>query len=118
MQVNIAQKVAKKMPERGLLVVFFDAPDNAEMRHWLFDSHAQDVLRTLPGASRSRTFQVLNPAEPGQPRWLTLIKSEDIIATWQHRCFSADTGARDAATARGVSNRREYYVRTVNDVGK
>ena len=32
MQVNIAQKVAKKMPERGLLVVFFDAPDNAEMR--------------------------------------------------------------------------------------
>ena len=78
--------------------------------HWLFDNHAQDVLRTLPGASRSRTFQVLNPAEPGQPRWLTLIESEDIIATWQHRCFSADTGARDAATARGVSNRREYYV--------
>ena len=95
--------------------MFFDAPDSRATRRWLFGPHAATVLQTIPGVWRSRSFEVLNPARPGQPRWLTILETDDIEATWRFRWMAIGDRGKQAATRRGVANRHEFFVRLVND---
>lgn len=105
-------------PVPGALLVFFDAPDTAATRRWLFGAHAQAVLENVPGVWRTRSFQVLNPERPGEPRWLTILETEDIEATWRFRWLASGQHGKQEATRRGVARRNEYFVRLVNDKAK
>jgi hypothetical protein len=99
-------------------VVFFDAPDTPALRKWLFGEHAQAVLASVPGAWRTRSFEILNPERPGEPRWLTILDTDDIEATWRFRFLASGSKGKAAATRRGVARRQEYFVRLVNDKSK
>lgn len=107
---------ARPVSESGLLLVFFDAPDTPETTDWLFGAHAREVIAKVPGVERSRTFRILNPAQPGQHQWLTILESHDIGSTWRHRALDDAGVGQVEATKHGVSRRHEYYVRTLNDV--
>jgi hypothetical protein len=100
----------------GLMLVFFDAPDTPEVRNWLFGEHAKAVVAAMPGVTRSQSFQILNPEQPGQQSWLTILETNDIAATWNFRWISQGRAGKAAADQRGVRNRREFFVRQVNDV--
>jgi hypothetical protein len=100
----------------GLLLVFFDAPDTPRVTEWLFGDHAKEVVTTIPGVWRSRSCRVLNPAQPNQPKWLTILESHDIAETWRHRWLGGSSKGKNAADRQGVTNRREFFVRVVNDV--
>jgi hypothetical protein len=100
----------------GLLLVFFDAPDTKSVTDWLFGAHAKEVVETFPGVWRSRSFRILNPAQPKQPQWLTILESHDIAETWRHRWLGGSNKGKNAADRHGVRNRREFFVRAVNDV--
>ena len=100
----------------GLLLVFFDAPDTRSVTDWLFGDHAKEVVATVPGVWRSRSGRILNPAQPDQPRWLTILESHDIAETWRHRWLGGSNKGKSAADRHGVKNRREFFVRLVNDV--
>ena len=100
----------------GLLLVFFDAPDTKNVTDWLFGDHAKEVVATFPGVWRSRSCRILNPAQPNQPRWLTILESHDIAETWRHRWLGGPNKGKSAADRHGVTNRREFFVRVVNDV--
>lgn len=102
--------------EPGLLLVFFDAPDTPSTTDWLFGEHAEEVVANVPGVWRSRSFQVLNPARPGQSQWLTILESDDIASTWHHRWMASSKAGQEAANRHGVANRREFFVRGMNDV--
>ncbi len=106
----------KRQTEDGLLLVFFDAPDTPDVTDWLFGEHAKEVVDTFPGVWRSRSCQILNPAQPDQPRWLTILESHDIAETWRHRWLGGSNKGKSAADRHGVTNRREFFVRIVNDV--
>ena len=100
----------------GLLLVFFDAPDTKSVTDWLFGDHAKEVVATFPGVWRSRSCRILNPAQPNQARWLTILESHDIAETWRHRWLGGSNKGKTAADRHGVTNRREFFVRIVNDV--
>jgi len=100
----------------GLLLVFFDAPDTRSVTDWLFGDHAKEVVTKFPGVWRSRSFRILNPAQPDQPRWLTILESHDIAETWRHRWLGGSNKGKSAADRHGVRNRREFFVRLVNDL--
>jgi hypothetical protein len=102
----------------GLLLVMFDAPDTPDVTDWLFGEHARQVVASVPGVSRSRTFRIANPARPGQPRWITILDTEDLEATWRHRWLAGPSTGQREATNRGVGNREEFFARLVNDVRK
>ena len=107
---------ASDAKHEGLLLVFFDAPDTKSVTDWLFGAHAKDVVETFPGVWRSRSFRILNPAQPKQPQWLTILESHDIAETWRHRWLGGSSKGKSAADRHGVRNRREFFVRAVNDV--
>jgi hypothetical protein len=107
-------KLEVKAP--GLMLVFFDAPDTPEVQTWLFGEHAKTVVAAMPGVMRSQSFQILNPEQPGQQSWLTILETDDIAATWNFRWLGAGRAGKTAADQRGVKNRREFFVRQVNDV--
>ena len=111
-------ETAKRLDAKheGLLLVFFDAPDTKSVNDWLLGDHAKEVVRTFPGVWRSRSFRILNPAQPDQPQWLTILESHDIAATWRHRWLGGSSKGRSAADRHGVRNRREFFVRAINDV--
>jgi hypothetical protein len=102
----------------GALVVFFDAPDTPATRRWLFGEHAKAVLDNVPGVWRTRSFEILNPERPGEPRWLTILETDDIEATWRFRWLASGQKAKAEATKRGVARRQEYFVRLANDKSK
>lgn len=102
----------------GALVVFFDAPSNRATRQWLFGKHAEAVLENVPGVWRTRSFEILNPEHFGEPRWLTILETDDIEATWRFRWLASGQRGKAEATRRGVSRRVEYFVRLVNDKSK
>ena len=102
----------------GALVVFFDAPDTAATRRWLFGEHARAVLAGVPGVWRTRSFEILNPERPGEPRWLTILETDDIETTWRFRLLASGQKGKAEATKRGVARRHEYFVRLANDKSK
>ena len=102
----------------GALVVFFDAPDTPATRRWLFGEHAQAVLAGVPGVWRTRSFEILNPERPGEPRWLTILETDDIETTWRFRLLASGQKGKAEATKRGVARRHEYFVRLANDKSK
>lgn len=99
----------------GALVVFFDAPDEPATLRWLFGEHARAVLAAVPGVWRTRSFEILNPERPEEPRWLTILETDDIESTWRSRWLASGQKGKAEATKRGVSRRQEYFVRLVND---
>jgi hypothetical protein len=99
----------------GALVVFFDAPDDPATRQWLFGDHAEAVLQGVPGVWRMRSFEILNPERPGEPRWLTILETDDIESTWRFRWLASGQQGKAEATKRGVARRQEYFVRLAND---
>jgi hypothetical protein len=102
--------------QAGLLLVFFDAPDTRSVTDWLFGEHAKEVVAMFPGVWRSRSCRILNPAQPDQARWLTILESDDIAETWRYRWMGGSNKGKSAADRHGVTNRREFFVRLVNDV--
>jgi len=98
----------------GLIILHLNAPD--ELREWLFGGHARDVVDSVPGVVADRTYEVLNPLEPAQARLVTILESEDVLATWKYRQTAEALAAKSDADARGVRDRREYVVRLINEV--